>query len=98
MTKRETPYTSLLDQLSESFETNIGMNSITSLIKYQLDKMPSWTIKSYSLNGTDAMDYTYSFGEQELYVMVPIQETVDKANEYIIGMENGKTFAELGIN
>ena len=59
--------------------------------------MPSWTIKNYSLNGSDSYDYTYSAGMQKLYVMIPDKETVAKAKEYIDGMENGKTLKELGL-
>lgn len=92
-----TKYTSLLDKLASSFETNINMKDITKLIKLQIDKMPSWTIKKYSVNGGDLMAETYSFPGQKLYVMTPNQETVDKATEYISGMEEGKTFAELGL-
>lgn len=92
-----TKYTTLLDELSNSFETNIATSDITSLIKMQLDKMPSWTIKKYSLNGSDAYDYTYSFGSQELYVMVPYEETITQAKKYIDGMESGLSFKELGL-
>ncbi len=93
-----TKYTTLLEQLADSFETNINFKkTIAPLVKLQLDKMPSWTIKKYSLNGSDAMDYTYSTGSQKLYVMIPNEETVDKASTYIKGMEDNKTFAELNI-
>ena len=90
-------YTELLDKMSSSFETNIQPDDITSLIKHQLDKMPSWTIKSYNVNGFDDSKYTYSYGSQELYVMQPDQTTIDIAKGYINGMKEGKTFAELGI-
>lgn len=93
-----TKYTTLLDELSSSFETSINTNDITSLIKLQLDKMPSWTIKNYSLNGSDSMEYTYSFGEHELYVMIPDEKTISIAKNYIDGMKNGKTFTQLGFN
>ena len=92
-----TKYTTLLNELSNSFETNIKTSTITTLMKHQLDKMPSWTIKNYSLNGSDSYDYTYSAGMQKLYVMIPDKETVAKAKEYIDGMENGKTLKELGL-
>lgn len=92
-----TKYTTILNELSNSFETNIKTSTITALIKHQIDKMPSWTIKNYSLNGTDSYDYTYSAGMRKLYVMVPDKETVNKAKTYINGMENGKTLKELGL-
>ena len=94
-----TKYSTLLEQLSSSFETNINFKkTIAPLVKLQLDKMPNWTIKKYSLNGSDAMDYTYSTGSQKLYVMIPDDETVDKASSYIKGMEDNKSFAELNIS
>lgn len=93
-----TKYSSLLDELSNSFETNIKTSTITTLMKHQLDKMPSWTIKTYSLNGSDAYNYTYSAGMQELYVMIPDEQTVAQAKTYIDGMENGLTLKELGLN
>lgn len=93
-----TKYTTILNKLSQSFETNIETDDITTLIKLQLDKMPTWTIKQYSLNGTDLYAKTYSFGSQQLYVMEPKEETVNQAHDYIEGMEQGKTFSELGIN
>lgn len=92
-----TKYTSLLDKLSKSFETNINMKDITKIVKLQIDKMPSWTIKKYSVNGGDLMAETYSFAGHKLYVMTPDMKTVEQGTAYIQGMEEGKTFAELGL-
>lgn len=92
-----TKYTSLLDSVSNSLDTNIDMNNVTSLIKLQLNKMPSWNIKKYSLNGTDYSAYTHTFGQQLLYVMQPIQSTIDTAKSYINSMIDGKSLSELGL-
>lgn len=92
-----TKYTTLLDKLSKSFETNINMKDITKIVKLQIDKMPSWTIKKYSVNGGDLMAETYSFAGHKLYVMNPDMKTVEQGTAYIQGMEEGKTFAELGL-
>jgi len=92
-----TKYSSLLNSISSSIDTNIDMNSITDLIRVQLDKNPSWTIKKYSLNGSDSSGYTYSMGAQLLYVMQPDQSTVTTGASYINGMVAGKTFDELGL-
>ena len=74
------------------------MNEVSDIVKIQLDKMPSWTIKQYSLDGTGSSQVTYSMGSQLLYVMVPNTETVETGSKYINGMAKGKTFAELGLN
>lgn len=93
-----TKYTELLEKLSNSFETNVNIEEVTGLIKLQIDKMPSWTIKKYSLNGRDSENCTYSFGSQKLYVMEPDEETIKIGSKYINGMKDGKKFSELGIN
>lgn len=78
-----TKYTTFLEQLSSSFETNINTEDITQLIKLQINKMPSWNISKYSLNGTDSSGYTYSFGKQNLYVMEPQVDTIIEAKNKI---------------
>ncbi|HPF83770.1 MAG TPA: LCP family protein, partial [Bacilli bacterium] len=93
-----TKYTSLLNSVSNSLDTNIDMKNITSLNKLQLNKKPTWTIKKYSLNGTDSYNYTYTYGNQQLYVMNPMQDTINTARTYINGIMDGKTFSQLGIN
>lgn len=76
-------YNSLLNTLDGSFQTNMNMNSITSLVKKQIDGMPKWNITSQSVNGTDSSNYTYSYPNQKLYVMVPDMTTVETAKTKI---------------
>ena len=76
-------YTSILDAMKNSFQTNMSMSEIQNLAKFQIDKMPKWTISSISLNGSDSSNYTYSYGSQLLYVMEPDKTTVDYAKETI---------------
>ena len=54
----------------------------------QIDEMPSWEIENISLNGTDAFDYTYSYGGTKLYVMYPDNETVINATTKIKEIQN----------
>ena len=75
-------YNSILDKLDGSFQTSMSTKMITSFIKKQIDDMPSWSIETYSVTGSDASDYTYTFGSKsKLYVMIPNQETVNTAKE-----------------
>ena len=92
-----TKYTSILDSISKSFQTNLEMDDLSSIARLQLSEMPTWNISRYSLDGTGDMDYTYSMGSQELYVMLPDYDTVDKATSYITGMSEGKLLSELGL-
>ena len=78
-----TNYANLLSSLKGKFVTNISDEDITKLIKMQLKNNSSWTINSISVNGTDAMDYVYSYKKVKLYVMKPDYETVNNAKEQI---------------
>lgn len=88
-------YSDILSTLENSFQTNMETDDIYALVKMQLDKMPSWTINNVNLDGTGKMTYTYSYPRQELYVMVPKEETITNAKTIISGVLEGKTYAEL---
>ncbi|MDD3341516.1 MAG: LCP family protein [Bacilli bacterium] len=91
-----TKYNSILQTLENSFQTNIETNTMTSYINKQLDTMPSWTIKTYNLNGSDSHNMTYSLGIVR-YVMEPNIQTVEQAKGYINGMLKGNKFTQLGL-
>lgn len=73
-------YNSILNTLNGSFQTDMPTDMITSFIKYQFDEMPSWTVESIAVTGSDAMNYTYSMGRgRKLYVMIPDMNSVNEA-------------------
>ncbi len=84
-----TSYNSLLNSLEDSMITNMSTKDITSLAKMQLRDSAKWTITSNSLTGTGSYDYTYTYPYQELYVMVPDEESVTEAKDLISKVANG---------
>lgn len=78
-----TNYVDILKALKGKFITNISDDEITKLIKMQLNDGSSWNIKSISVNGSDAMDYVYSYKKTKLYVMKPDEKTVLNAKNNI---------------
>ena len=72
-------YVALLNNLKDSFQTNIPETEIYKMVKNQLLKSPDWKIAKHSLNGSDAYEYTYSYKCCKLYVMKPYQETITEA-------------------
>ncbi len=76
-------YDSLLDTFSSLYITDIPKDVITTLIKNQIDKMPSWKIESQAVDGTGASKQTYSMPGMNLYVMEPNYDTVNKAADRI---------------
>lgn len=78
-----TKYTSILNSLEGSFQTNIEQSEISKLVKNQLENMSSWTVKSNSLTGTGSYGPTYSMGSQKLYIMLPDSTSVQNAKSQI---------------
>lgn len=77
-------YNSILNALEGTFQTDMSMDMITSFLKYQLEKMPSWNVESIAVTGTGSMDYTYSMGAgRKLYVMNPDYSSVSNAQNRI---------------
>jgi anionic cell wall polymer biosynthesis LytR-Cps2A-Psr (LCP) family protein len=76
-------YSDVLKSLTNSFETNIDSEKITSLVKMQLDDMAKWTIDTYNVSGSGKMDYTYSYPNQKLCIVEPDYETVNTAKQKI---------------
>jgi len=77
-------YDSLLNSFSSLYRTDIPKEFITLLIKHQLDEMPSWTFETQAVDGSGATGKTYSMpGYDNLYVMIPNKDTIQKANEKI---------------
>lgn len=87
----------ILNSLSSNLDTNISKSEISSLVKLQLDSMPSWKIAEYMVNGSDLYTYTYTFDDQPRYVMPPYPESIETAHDYITGIMKGKTIEELKI-
>ncbi len=74
-------YNNILNALDGTFQTNLTTDEITSLVKMQLNDMRSWHIKSFNVDGKGNNLPTYSYPNQNLYVMEPNFETVDEAIE-----------------
>ncbi len=74
-----TKYNDLLNALEGRFVTNMGTDNMTKLVKQQIKDMPSWSIDKYTLKGTDAHEYTYSYKNKKSYVMIPEAESVTEA-------------------
>lgn len=83
-------YNSLLNSLKKSFVTNMPSESLTSLIKMQLNNNVKWNITSASLDGTNAREFTYSYKSNKLYVMIPDQTTITNAQQMINDVKSGK--------
>jgi len=77
-------YSSILSAVQSSLQTSMPLDELSTLVGHQLTTGQSWNVKSISVNGSDAHEYTYSYPGQTLYVMIPDQATVDAAKAEIM--------------
>lgn len=82
-------YNSLMDALSGSFETSVPYDTISAIVRDQLDGGGSWNVVSYSADGYGDSQIPYSMS-QYAYVMVPYQDTVETAKRLIAQVYNGE--------
>lgn len=65
------------------FQTSLSYSEMLDIIKYQLFSGTSWKVESISLDGTGSMQPTYSIPSQDLYVMIPDEDSIEEAQEKI---------------
>ena len=81
-------YQRILASVGNSIQTSMPMDFISAQVKQQIATNPDWQITSVSVTGGDALEYTYSYPGQRLYVMVPDQASVDQAKAQIEAVLN----------
>ena len=64
-------------------QTDLSDRDISSLVKMQLNDLGKWKIRTVSVTGEGAYEYTYSMGQRELFVSIPDENSVKKAKEKI---------------
>ena len=90
-----TNYTSILDAISGSFQTNMSNSEMTSLIKMQINDMSGWDIEQISVNGTGNGSAWSPANGFNSWVMEPNVNTVKRAVEVIKKVENGEDVKAL---
>ncbi|NLJ89592.1 MAG: hypothetical protein GX323_01715 [Clostridiales bacterium] len=81
-------YTSVMNSIAGSFETNMSNDNITRLIKMQIDEMASWDIISNNVIGTPSSQVTFT-QKRKASVVLPNEESVSEAKEKINAVING---------
>ena len=76
-------YSSVMDAVAGSFETNMPKDQIAALVKMQLSDMAQWNITSYTVSGNSMYAQTYSMPGQDLYVIEPDAATIEEAKRLI---------------
>lgn len=91
-----TNYANILSAVSDSFQTNMSTEEMTSLIKQQLNDMSSWDIKQIQVSGQGATMWTPANGF-EAYVMIPDEACVENAKKLIDKIISGELITDEDV-
>ena len=86
-------YTNVLSTVEGSFETSMPYDTISALVREQLDSGAEWNIVSYSVDGYGDSQIPYSMS-QYAYVMVPYDDTVNTAKGLLYQLYTGQVLTE----
>ncbi|MEF2615829.1 LCP family protein [Faecalibacillus faecis] len=87
-----TNYTSVLNSVAGSFETNMDSSDITGLIKMQINDMASWTFTQKQFTGHGVMQTGGAYmPSTKLYYMIPDDSSVSENIAAIKAVLNGQT-------
>lgn len=86
-----TNYTEILDAVSGSMEMTVPMEVIGDLVSRQLSDGGEWNVVSYSVTGSGGWKKSPAAGGAEASMMIPDEESVERAKELIQDVIDGKT-------
>lgn len=84
-------YTDILAVLDGKFATNVDMDEVINLLKYEVDDLGNYYFKSIQVDGYGSMGETYSYPGQELWVMIPYENTINDAKTIMGKILNDKS-------
>lgn len=88
-------YSTIMESLSNLFETNIPDELFKNYVKRQIDNMKSWSVYSIDIKGYGSSSETYSMPGWILYVMIPNDDSINSASRIINGMISGKRYKQI---
>ena len=84
-------YTNILNVLDGKFATNMDMDEVMNLVKYEANDLSTYHIESIQVDGSGAMGKTYSYPNQDLWIMIPDEDTINNAKEYMNKIQNNES-------
>ena len=82
-------YDQILESFSNLYRTDISEDYIKLIVKDQLTNMSDWTVERQYVTGSGAMLETYSMPGRNLWVMIPNEESMNKAKTKLNEVYNG---------
>ena len=87
-------YSNILNVLNGKFATNMDMNEVLNLIKFEMNDLANYHIESIQVDGYGSMGETYSYPYQKLWIMIPYEDTIENAKTYINKVLNNESIKQ----
>lgn len=92
-----TNYSSIMDAIGGSFQTNMTSNEMSSLVKMQINDMSGWDIKQISVSGRGNPSAWSPANGFNAWVMEPNKATVDNATSLIKKVVSGELVTDEDV-
>jgi len=81
-------YDSILNKISSKIDTNLKEKDLIALITMQIKDNTDWNFEQYNLDGKNSLEYTYTYPQEKLYVMIPDEVMLLEARRKILEMSD----------
>ena len=86
-------FSKVMEELAESFETNMSKSEVGEIVQEQLDSKKDWNVLTYEVKGTPAMRPCYT-GGANASVVLPNYDSVDYIKGVISRILKGETMTQ----
>ncbi len=91
-----TNYSSIMSELSGTFQTNMTQDEIGEIVKDQISTQKGWNVVTYSVDGSGTTAMSAAMGVNA-YMMVPYDDTVEYAKELMTKVKDGYTLNQTSV-
>lgn len=88
-------YNDIISSLNGKFSTNLDLKEVSGFIKYELSDLGKYEFISNQVDGYGSMGKTYSYPYQDLWIMIPYENSVKEASELINKVLNNEVIDNI---
>jgi len=88
-------YNDIISSLNGKFATNMDLKEVSGFVKYELSDLGKYEFISKQVDGYGSMGKTYSYPYQDLWIMIPYEESVNEASNLINKVLNNEVIDDI---
>jgi len=88
-------YNDIISSLNGKFTTNMDLKEVSGFIKHELSDLGKYKFLSNQVDGYGSLGKTYSYPYQDLWIMIPYENTIEEAKTLINKVLNNEILENL---